>query len=75
MWINPNNNNHWLVGCDGGIYETFDAAKNWDFKKKFTVTQFYKVAVDTDVPFYNIYGGTQDNLQLEVLQELIPLTE
>ena len=30
MWINPNNNNHWLIGCDGGIYETFDA-KNWDF--------------------------------------------
>ena len=29
MWINPNNNSHWLVGCDGGIYETFDDAKNW----------------------------------------------
>ncbi len=64
MWINPNNNNHWLVGCDGGIYETFDAAKNWDFKKNLPVTQFYKVAVDTDVPFYNIYGGTQDNFTI-----------
>ena len=64
MWINPNNNNHWLIGCDGGIYETFDAAKNWDFKKNLPVTQFYKVAVDTDVPFYNIYGGTQDNFSI-----------
>lgn len=64
MWINPNNNKHWVVGCDGGIYETFDAAKTWDFKKNLPVTQFYKVALDNDYPFYNIYGGTQDNFSL-----------
>lgn len=64
MWINPVNNNHWLVGCDGGIYETFDAAKNWDFKENLPVTQFYKVALDNDTPFYNVYGGTQDNFSL-----------
>ncbi len=64
MWINPNNNKHWLVGCDGGMYETFDAAKNWDFKENIPVTQFYKVAVDNDYPFYNVYGGTQDNFSL-----------
>ncbi len=64
MWIDPNNNQHWLVGCDGGIYETFDAAKHWDFKENLPVTQFYKVAVDNDLPFYNIYGGTQDNFSI-----------
>ncbi|NQY06618.1 MAG: glycosyl hydrolase [Flavobacteriaceae bacterium] len=64
MWIDPNNNKHWVIGCDGGIYETFDAAKTWDFKKNLPVTQFYKVAVDNDYPFYNIYGGTQDNFSL-----------
>ena len=64
MWINPNNNSHWLVGCDGGIYETFDNAKNWDFKENLPVTQFYKVAVDNAEPFYNIYGGTQDNFSI-----------
>ena len=64
MWINPDNNKHWLVGSDGGIYETFDAAKNWDFKENLPVTQFYKVAVDNDAPFYNIYGGTQDNFSI-----------
>ncbi|MDB4059283.1 glycosyl hydrolase, partial [bacterium] len=64
MWINPNNNSHWLVGCDGGIYETFDNAKNWDFKENLPVTQFYKVAVDNAEPFYNIYGGTQDNFSM-----------
>ncbi len=64
MWINPHNNKHWVVGCDGGIYETFDAAKTWDFKENLPVTQFYKVALDNDYPFYNIYGGTQDNFSL-----------
>lgn len=61
MWIDPTNGDHWLVGCDGGLYETFDAAKTWDYKPNLPVTQFYKVAVDNDEPFYNIYGGTQDN--------------
>ncbi len=64
IWINPENNKHWLVGCDGGIYETWDAAKTWDFKANLPVTQFYKVAVDNDAPFYNIYGGTQDNFSM-----------
>ena len=64
MWINPNNTKHWLVGCDGGVYETFDAAKTWDFKENIPVTQFYKVAVDNAYPFYNVYGGTQDNFSL-----------
>jgi len=64
MWIDPNNTEHWLVGCDGGLYETFDAAKTWDFKENIPVTQFYKVALDNDYPFYNVFGGTQDNFSI-----------
>lgn len=61
IWINPTNTNHWIVGCDGGIYETYDHAKTWAYKANLPVTQFYKVSVDYDQPFYNIFGGTQDN--------------
>jgi len=64
MWINPDNTRHYLVGSDGGVYESFDRGNTWKFMTNLPVTQFYKVAVDNAEPFYNIYGGTQDNYTL-----------
>ena len=61
LWVDPSNTNYYLMGCDGGIYESWDRGKNWIFKSNFPVTQYYHVRVDNDLPFYNIYGGTQDN--------------
>ncbi len=61
MWIDPKNTKHFLIGGDGGVYESFDGGKTYDFKENLPVTQFYRVNTDNDYPFYNVYGGTQDN--------------
>ncbi len=61
IWIDPNNTEHYLVGCDGGVYESHDRGANWIFKSNLPVTQFYDITTDNATPFYNVYGGAQDN--------------
>ncbi|MBN3034256.1 MAG: hypothetical protein JW861_01620 [Bacteroidales bacterium] len=61
MWIDPDDTRHFMIGGDGGIYETFDDGSHFIHKTNLPVTQFYRVAVDNTEPFYWVYGGTQDN--------------
>jgi photosystem II stability/assembly factor-like uncharacterized protein len=61
IWIDPADTDHYLVGCDGGVYESHDRGANWDYKRNLPITQFYDITTDNATPFYNVYGGAQDN--------------
>ena len=61
MAFDPADPDYLMYGTDGGVYESFDLGETFRFVANLPLTQFYKLAVDYDEPFYNIYGGTQDN--------------
>src|SRR5476649_1223517 len=60
IWIDPANSQHVIIGNDGGVAVTWDAAKSWNFVQNIPVGLFYHVSVDNATP-YNICGGMQDN--------------
>lgn len=59
--FHPTDRDFVLVGCDGGLYQSSDFAKTYMHFENLPLTQFYKLDVDYDFPFYHVVGGTQDN--------------
>lgn len=60
IWVDPNNNNHILIGNDGGLDVSYDQGDTWEFINTIAVGQFYAIGADMRKPYY-VYGGLQDN--------------
>ncbi|MFI5280653.1 MAG: WD40/YVTN/BNR-like repeat-containing protein, partial [Gemmatimonadales bacterium] len=60
MWIDPNDPEHFIIGGDAGIFQTWDKGGNYDAINNMAMGQFYGVSFDYQVP-YRVCGGLQDN--------------
>jgi photosystem II stability/assembly factor-like uncharacterized protein len=60
MWIDSRDGRHMMVGCDGGLYASYDRMQTVDHLNTMAMGQFYSVVTDTRQPYY-VYGGLQDN--------------
>jgi len=60
LWISPANSKHMMVGCDGGLYVSYDRMQRVDHLNTMAMGQFYHVATDNRHPYF-VYGGLQDN--------------
>jgi photosystem II stability/assembly factor-like uncharacterized protein len=60
MWIDPNDPEHFIVGNDGGVSQTWDRGGNYDFLDVLAISQPYEVSYNMSVP-YRVCVGLQDN--------------
>ena len=61
LWINPQSPEQQILGTDGGLYLSWDRGVTWDHVQSIPLAQFYAISVDDARPYYNVYGGLQDN--------------
>lgn len=60
LWINPKDENHMILGNDGGVNITYDNGKHWSFANPLALGMLYALNADMESP-YNVYAGMQDN--------------
>lgn len=61
MWVDPVKGRRLVLGTDGGVNLSFDRGATWSFVDNLPIGQFYNVTTNMREPYYDIYGGLQDN--------------
>ncbi len=60
VWINPNNPDIILLGCDQGAIITVNGGKTWSSWYNQSTAQLYHVSADNTFP-YRLYSGQQES--------------
>jgi photosystem II stability/assembly factor-like uncharacterized protein len=60
VWVDPKDSRHLIKGDDGGVGISYDRGLKWLYVSSLPVSQWYRVGVDMQRPFW-VYGGLQDN--------------
>ncbi len=58
--FDKNNKDRMYLGCDGGVYRSWDAGTSFDMVKGLPLSQLYHVTTDNAEPF-RVFCGLQDN--------------
>ncbi len=66
LWIAPEDNQRMIIADDGGAQVSFDGGRNWSTYMNQPTAQFYRISVDTDIP-YHILAAQQDNSTVRML--------
>jgi photosystem II stability/assembly factor-like uncharacterized protein len=76
LWINPRNTDLMVNANDGGADISFDGGHTWTTEMNQPTAQFYRLAVDNQVP-YHLYGSQQDNGTVDIASADVggPITE
>jgi photosystem II stability/assembly factor-like uncharacterized protein len=61
VWVDPDHTDHIVTGHDVAISESNDGGSSWRRTKNISLGQFRAVAVDRRMPFYRVYGESQDH--------------
>jgi len=60
FWIDPNDDDHMMIGNDGSVDVTWDQGETWEALRTWAVGQPYHASVDMRRPYY-VCTGLQDN--------------
>jgi photosystem II stability/assembly factor-like uncharacterized protein len=60
LWIDPDNRQRMVLGCDQGVIVTRNGGETWSSWYNQPTGQFYHVATDNRFPYW-VYGAQQDS--------------